>query len=284
MTEPSRRGLAAASLATAGALILGSASAAQAATGDNTFDRVRGSKTLRVGVVPGASPYFIKDIATGAWSGAAIDMANDVAKAFDAKTAFVETTWGNAVLDLQANKIDLAFALNPTPARALSITFAHPMIIHPFGCIGRPGFTPSAWTWDALNKPEVRITCDIGSLHEVLARRYCPKAQITAFKEEPDALLALQTGKADVIILAAMLGIAALGKNASLGTFHILNDPFVALPSNLGVQRETDTRFVEVINAWLDYNRGLGNIREWMIKGLIAGGAKPESIPSELTF
>jgi polar amino acid transport system substrate-binding protein len=81
-----------------------------------------------------------------------------------------------------------------------------------------------------------------------------------------------------------MLGIAALGKNPSLGTFHILNDPFIALPSDLGVQREPDTRFVEVINAWLDYNRGLGNIREWMIKGLIAGGAKPESIPPDLTF
>jgi polar amino acid transport system substrate-binding protein len=283
MTDASRRGLAAASLATAGALLLGSASAAQAAT-ESTFERVRNAKTLRVGVVPGATPYFIKDIATGAWSGAAIDMANDVAKAFDAKTAFVETTWGNAVLDLQANKIDLAFALNPTPQRALSITFAHPMIIHPFGCIGRPGFTPSAWTWAALDQPNVRITCDIGSLHEVLARRYCPKAQITAFKEEPEALLALQTGKADVIILAAMLGIAALGKNPSLGTYHILNDPFVALPSNLGVQREPDTRFVEVINAWLDYNRGLGNIREWMIKGLIAGGAKQSSIPPELTF
>ncbi len=284
MTEASRRGLAAASIATAGAFLLAGAGAAKADNAESTFERVRGSKTLRIGVVPGASPYFIKDIATGAWSGAAIAMAVDFAKVFDAKVVFVETTWGNAVLDLQANKIDLAFALNPTPQRALSITFAHPMIIHPFGCIARAGFNPGAWTWAALNKPDVRISCDIGSLHEVLARRYCPTAQITAFKEEPDALLALQTGKVDVIILAAMLGIAALGKNASLGTYHILNDPFVALPSNLGVQREPDTRWVEVVNAWLDYNRGLGNIREWMIKGLIAGGAKPEAIPAELTF
>ncbi|MDE2333920.1 MAG: transporter substrate-binding domain-containing protein, partial [Rhodospirillales bacterium] len=183
---------------------------------------------------------------------------------------------------LQANKIDLAFALNPTPQRALSITFAHPMIIHPFGCIAKPGFKPT--TWADLDKPEVRIAVDLGSLHEVLARRYCPKAKITAFKEETDDLLALQTGKVDAVVLAAMLGIAALGKNPSLGTFYILNDPFVALPSNLGVQRESDTRWLEVVNAWLDYNRGLGNIREWMIKGLVEGGAKASQIPPQLTF
>ncbi len=281
MTKPSRRGLAAASLATAGALLLGAGSA-EAASGQSTFERVRSSRSLRIGVVPGAGPYFLKDIATGKWSGAAIDMAADLAKVFDAKVHYVETTWGNAVLDLQANKIDLAFALNPTPQRALSITFAHPMIIHPFGCIAKPGFNPT--TWGDLDKPSIRIAVDLGSLHEVLARRYCPKAKITAFKEETDDLLALQTGKVDAVVLAAMLGIAALGKNPSLGTYHILNDPFVALPSNLGVQREPDTRWLEVVNAWLDYNRGLGNIRQWMIEGLVAGGAKASQIPSQLTF
>ncbi len=283
MTDASRRGLAAASLATAGALFLG-AGTAEAASGQSTFDRVRSSKVLRIGVVPGALPYFNKSLATGKWSGAAIAMAADFAKVFQARVRYVETTWGNAVLDLQANKIDLAFALNPTPERALSITFAHPMLIHPFGCVATPGYNPGAWTWPALDKPDVRIAVDLGSLHEVLARRYCPKAKITAYKEETEGLLALQSGRVDVIILAAMLGIAAIGRNPSLGSFHILNDPFVALPSNLGVQREPDTRFLQVANAWLDYNRGLGNIRQWMIEGLIAGGAKPSQIPSDLTF
>ena len=85
--------------------------------------------------------------------------------------AYVESTYGNSVLDLQSNKVDLAFALNPTPQRALSIGFTHPMIVHPFGCVARKGLDPK--TWDDINKPEIRIVYDIGSLHETAAKRYC---------------------------------------------------------------------------------------------------------------
>jgi polar amino acid transport system substrate-binding protein len=58
----------------------------------------------------------------------------------------------------------------------------------------------------------------------------------------------------------------------------------VALPSSIGVRREPDTRFREVVNAWIDMNRGTGQIREWMIQGILKSGAKPEDIPPELTF
>ena len=127
------------------------------------------------------------------------------------------------MLDLQSNKVDLAFALNPTPARALSIGFTHPMIIHPFGCLAKQGLDPK--TWDDLNKPDIRIVFDIGSLHETAARRYCPKAQLTGYKTRDECSLALQSGRADAHILAAILGLAAVGKNPSLGPYHLLGDP-----------------------------------------------------------
>jgi polar amino acid transport system substrate-binding protein len=47
-----------------------------------------------------------------------IEMAKDIAGVFDGQVEYLESTYGNSVLDLQANKIDLAFALNPTPKRA----------------------------------------------------------------------------------------------------------------------------------------------------------------------
>ena len=163
------------SLAAAGALfpIAAMISPARAEGAASTFDRVRRTKVLRIAALPGELPYFQKDLASGEWSGACIDMAKDIAKVFDAKLAYVESTYGNSVLDLQSNKVDLAFALNPTPARALSIGFTHPMIIHPFGCVARKGLDPK--TWDDLNKPEMRVVYDIGSLHETAAKRYCAK-------------------------------------------------------------------------------------------------------------
>ena len=249
---------------------------------ESTFDRVRRSKTLRIAALPGELPYFKKDIATGEWSGAAISMAKDIAKVFDAQLAYVESTYGNSVLDLQSNKVDLAFALNPSPARALAIGFAHAMIIHPFGCLARQGLNPK--TWADINKPDLKVSFDIGSLHEVVARRFAPKAQLTGYANRDQVVLALQSGHADVIVQAALIGLTTVGRNASLGPFHLLDDPTVALPSDLAVQHEPDTRFVEVINAWLDFNRGIGQIREWMLEGLELNGVPRDAEPSQLSF
>jgi polar amino acid transport system substrate-binding protein len=209
-------------------------------------------------------------------------MAKDIAKVFDAQLAYVESTYGNSVLDLQSNKVDLAFALNPTPQRALSIGFTHPMIVHPFGCVARKGLDPN--TWDDLNKPEIKVVYDIGSLHEVAAKRYCPMAQLTGYKSRDECTLALQSGRADAHILAAILGLSAIGKNPSLGSYHLLAEPVVALPSCLGIQREPDTRFADVVNAWIDFNRGTGQIREWLIDGLAKFGVKRDQIPATLSF
>jgi polar amino acid transport system substrate-binding protein len=178
--------------------------------------------------------------------------------------------------------VDLAFALNPTPQRALSIGFTRPMIVHPFGCVARKGLNPVSW--EDINKPEIRISVDLGSLNEVSARRFAPKATISAFRTRDEAILALQSGRADVDVLAALLGITALAKNPGLGTFRILTNPVVALPSNIGLRREPDTRFREVVDAWLDMNRGTGQIREWMVAGMLKSGSRAEDIPAELTF
>ena len=274
-----RRGMAGAAAVLPAAALIRSA---HAETGETTFDRVSRSKILRIAALPGELPYFQKDLATGEWRGAAIAMAQDIAKVWGAKLDYVESTYGNSVLDLQSNKIDLAFALNPTPQRALSIGFTHPMIIHPFGCLAKPGLAPK--TWDDINKPEIRVAFDIGSLHDTCAHRFAPKAQLTGFRTRDDCILALQSGRVDVDILAAILGLSAIGKSPSLGSYHLLQNPLVALPSNLGVQRETDTRFVDVLNAWLDYNRGIGQIREWLLDGLALAGVQRDQVPPEVSF
>jgi polar amino acid transport system substrate-binding protein len=275
----SRRIAAAAALAAPAGFFVGSA---RAQGTESTIDRVTRTKVLRIAALPGEAPYFFKDIVSGGWGGAAIEMAKSIAGVWDAKLEYVESTYENSVLDLQTNKVDIAFALNPTPQRALSIGFTRPMIIHPFGCVARKGFDPV--TWDDIDKPEVRVAVDLGSLHEVSARRFAPTSTITAFKTRDDAILALQSGRVDVDILAALLGITALAKNPGLGSYRILTNPIVALPSSMGVRREPDTRFREVVDAWIEMNRGTGQIREWMIQGILKSGARPENIPSELTF
>src|SRR5438105_15308981 len=111
-----------------------------------------------------------------------------IAGVFDGQVEYLESTYGNSVLDLQANKIDLAFALNPTPKRALVIDFTHAFYLHGFGMVGKKGF--HAENWSDLNKPEIKVAVDIGSVHEIAARRFAPKATMIALKARDDCILA----------------------------------------------------------------------------------------------
>ena len=251
-------------------------------SGNSTIERIKQTKVLRIAALPGEAPYFNKDLATGQWSGMCIDMANDMAKVFDGKVEYTESTYGNSVLDLQAGKIDLAFALNPTPLRALVIAFTHPFYMHGFGMVGKKGF--KAENWAELNKPEVKIAVDIGSVHEIAARRFAPKATIIGFKMRDECILAVQSGRADCVILAVNLGLSAVKKNPELGEFQMLHQPRVQLPTCMGIPMETDTRWRDFLNAWVDFNRGTQQIREWLYGGLAINGVKPEDIPADVEF
>ena len=257
--------------------IAATGTAAAQTSGEATFDRIRRTGVLRIAALPGEMPFFRKDLTSGEWSGVAIDMAKSIASALNAKLEYVESTYGNSVLDLQSNKIDLAFALNPTPQRALAIGFTHAYYRHPFGFVARRGFT--ARTWEDLNKPEIRVVSLIGSLSDVLLARYAPKAQVVGAKAGDDAILLMQAGRADCIIYALIQALSVSAKAPMLEQVTLLEGPYVALPSAMGVQTEPDRRWRDFLDSWTDYNNGTRQVAAWMRQGLLQMGVKSESIP-----
>jgi polar amino acid transport system substrate-binding protein len=205
-------------------------------------------------------------------------MARSIAGALSAKLDYVESTYANSVLDLQSNKIDLAFALNPTPQRALAIGFTEPYYMHPFGLVARKGF--AAKTWEDLNKPEVRVVSLIGALSDNLLARYAPKATVIGAKAGDDAILQMQSGHADCIIYALIQALGVSAKAPMLEQVTLLQQPYVALASAMGVVEEPDRRWRDFLNAWTEYNRGTRQIGAWMRDALLAMGVKAESIPA----
>ena len=249
---------------------------------DNTLDRIRSTKVMRIAVLPGELPYFNKDLATGTWSGFSIEMANDIAKLLDVKLDYTESTYGNSILDLQANKIDLGFALNPTPQRALVVDFTNLVFPHPFGAMLKKGL--EAKTWADINKSEVKIAVDVGSANEAVARRFAPNATIKSMKSRDEVMLEMASGRVDCVVNALVLGLTAIAKNPSLGTYKILQSPSVTVSSSCAVRREADKRWRDFLSVWIDYNRGIGQMREWFVKGLALSGVRPEDVPVELNI
>ena len=247
-----------------------------------TWDRIVSSKTLRIAAVAGGAPNYQKDLATGAWSGIMIDLANNLAAKLGAKLVISETTWGNAVLDLQSNKIDIFFGLNPTPQREKVIAFSQPLYNNAYSLIAKKGYSPK--TWEELDTPEVTIAVDVGSSYDNLVTAMYKKAKILRFEKSADATLAVQTGRADVQPLVVTLSAGIVKKNPGIGHM-VVPEPIKGTSTNAGLRMETDQRWRAYVDGWIAELRQSGTINTLVLANLDKlMNIKREEIPAIVSF
>jgi polar amino acid transport system substrate-binding protein len=253
-----------------------------AESNESAMARIMRTKTLRSGVIAGAAPYFAKSVATREWQGFGPDFSRHLAKSLGVKLQLVETTWGNAVLDLQANKIDCMFGMAPTEQRKKMIGFTDPLFQNTFTLVARKGFDPK--TWAEADDPKVRISVDIGSNQDAFATQTFKKASIKRFDTSGDATLALQTGRADAQLLVALLGVTVLTKAPGLGHI-IVPTPVSGAPTCIGIQKETDTALLTAVNKWLAQMRGSGETRKIILENMEKlVGIKAKDFPKEVVL
>lgn len=268
--------------ALAASCLAGAALAQAPAAEQSTWDRINSTKVLRVGAVAGAPPNYQKNLATGEWSGIMVDLAKDLATRLGVKLVVTETTWGNSVLDLQTNKLDIFFGLNPTPQRREVIDFTVPLYQNAFTLIAKKGF--QAKTWDDLNKPEVTIAVDVGSSYDNLVTAMYDKAKILRFEKSNDATMAVQTGRADVQPLVVTVSAGILKKNPNVGHL-IVPEPLKGTTTNAGLRKEADKTWQTYVDKWITELRAADKVNPIVLSNLDKlMGIKPAEIPVIVKF
>ena len=266
-------------LAAAGAA--SSASAQTADAGESTWERINRTKIIRIGVIAGEEPGFHKDVATGEWSGSQLSFARDIADVLGCKLELLETTYGNSVLDLQANKIDIAFALQATPKRSVVINFTRPVYYTQLVGVLRRGVQLNSWA--EIDKPNVRIAVDRGSISETIATHFAPRAQLIAVQDRNAANMEVTAGHADMLITSPLSAILAVKRNPQIGSIFTPQPP-VRLGVYFGVRYEPNERWIQFLNAWGEYNQQIGQIRAWVMASLALFDIKPEDVPDTVQF
>lgn len=194
----------------------------------------------------------------------------------------METTWGNAVLDLQSNKIDAMFGMAPTPARKEVVNFSDTLFDNTYTAVCRKGIAPK--TWEQLNTPETRIAVDVGSSHDQFATKSLTKADVSRLESSPAATLALQAGKADCQVLVVLLAQPLLAKRASIGTMYVPTPVFTA-PVSIGLQKEPDPALQKSVNKWLEEFRAKGEVRQVILSNMEKlAGVPTSAFPPEIKF
>ena len=255
-----------------------SAGTAKAAEGETGWEQIHRTKTLRYGAIA-YPPYWFKDRDTGKWSGALVDMAEDIANVLSVEPVPVETTWAACVLDLQSNKTDLQFALQATPTRALSLDFAGPTYQIGWYAINRHGFT--AKTWDDYNRPEVKLAVVLGTSDVVILQKMAPRATRVELPAIAEAAMSVSAGRADAMITTVMGALVAKNKNPGLGDF-VLPTPYVSLPAYIGLRRESDDSLRKFLVAWSEWNSLLGYNDQRLKKYMASAGVT--DLPDNIRF
>lgn len=262
-------------------LALGVAQQALAADPNAVINRIRSSGELRMPVMVGEEPGYIRDRATGAWGGFYMEWAKEIADLLGVKVVPVETTWGNLAADFQANKIDLAIGLNPNPKRGLVVDYLNaPLFTDAWAIVAKPGFAKK--TWVELNDPKVRIVVQKGGTMQVVAEALTPKAQIIPVEDRPLGMMELQANRGDVMILA-IFDAMQIGKQ--LNTEIILPTPILRNPATIGLKREEGNEgFENWLTNWVNQQRALGLAQGKLAKSFEKAGVDLSILPKDFSF
>ena len=247
----------------------------------DTLARVKSTGLLRIGAVNAQPPYSYTDPQSATWSGFMIDIAQDFAASLGARIQPVESTWGNAVLDIQSDRVDIFFGLAPTPQRALAVDFTKPLFDNAFALIARPGFTPK--TWDDLNKPDIRIAIERGTVYDQSIEKLAPLATILRLPNNNAAALAVQTNHADCQIIVVILALTSLAKNPALGHLEVPT-PLHASPTAAITPKQSSSTWRDTADAWITTRRQSGWLRAKLIENLEKIGVHASDVPPQLLF
>jgi polar amino acid transport system substrate-binding protein len=261
--------------------VAGLALSGAAAHAESTWAKIMKEKKLKACVTQ-LPPNSFKD-PSGTWHGFVPLMAKDLAASMGVEHELVETTWKTVVVDVQSGRCDVILGLTATPERALALDFAGPLYSTIFSLAPKMGRDAGGDTWEALNKPENRISVVMGTAQEQVLNRYLPKTSKVPLTTAGDAVLAVQTGRADFYMGALFDILAAKGKGPVLGAM-VIPKPEYATPSYAGIRFDDDNRFAKFIQRWADYRRAMGNMDEWIIEALVSTGSKREDIPPGVKF
>ncbi len=268
-----RRNLRSLGLAAIGATLAAAPAAAQ--TADSTWDGIRARRAIRLGVTP-SEPWYAKDLATGAWSGFGVSLAQQIARDIGYEVQCVETTWANAPAGLQAGQFDTMFVLDPTPARATAIDFPFaPVLYYALGFMtheDNPGEK-----WSDLDKPDMTIAVPSGTAMERWVSANLPHAAISRMATIDQTILEFQSGHTRVMVLYHP---ALVAYQMKIRQGHVVvPKPAVTAVAGAGVRREPDKTFRDFMTAVLTYYYENGTTESLYRAYIASKGIDPSSVP-----
>lgn len=225
-------------------------------TGD-TLSHIQKTGVLRVGVAENA-PWALKD-RSGQWIGLDVDYVRQLAQDMGWKLELVPTHWTTAIHDLRDRHFDiLASGLSVTPQRALSISYSRSYGVFALGLVvNRKSLGPTDLA-ELQTGSKYRIAALSGTVTEATTKAWLGNSVIVPANDESTTLQDLRNGKLDGLLAEQPLP-AAMAK-AFPEQLKTLDVSSFGKTAHAFAVRRGDRDLLDVINAWLVYQKASGFI------------------------
>lgn len=260
--------------------------AASPANAQSTWEQIEKSGKIRVGFIPNRSPY--QYVEGGKVKGFIDTMTRDFVAQLGKKMGrqieidYVQTTNQTTILDLQANRMDVYIPLTVTEERRAAVDMFEPLYLMPVVAFNRKGFNPGP-DWTTYNKPDTKVAVVMGTTDELAAKKRLTTASVRAMKSTAEAVLEVQAGKSDAVVMGLLLGLVGVKNNANLGDITLLQ-PVEAPPSGGGTRKDGDGRFVRFMQEWATDYQAKGGATKAIYDAMKEAGLEVEKIPAGAKF
>jgi polar amino acid transport system substrate-binding protein len=230
----------------------------------SVLDEVRAKGLLRVAVAysappeEGHPPEFYLDSESGEPSGVVPELGKVMAADLGVAPEFVDIPWPDHLEALLSGKVDMLMSYTNTPARALQVEFAGPLL--PSQAVVMVSQDSLIRRKEELNRPGQRLGIWHGSSIRRVAEEDFPMATLG---EYADPTGEVEAGRIDGCVVDAVTKIF-LRQHPGLRLLRQDDDTLLVLAQEWGhpAVRLGDPRFLNWLNNWLDYHQE-GAIRYW---------------------
>lgn len=261
------------------AVLAMTAGATRAAAQDyeNLWKTVQDRGVLRAGAAL-APPHVMRDPKTGEYSGIFVDLVREFGeKVLGVKVEFVDTTWDNIIAGMQANKWDMALALNRTPKRALAINYSMAPWQYQISLVynkSNPKIKPDWKSFADFDKDGVTIAIMSGTAQDHTITDIVKHATIMRLPDNDSSRLAVTSHRADALADDADTNMlfAAVNKewSATLNPQPALAKQGVAV----GFRKSVPLDQIEAFNIFLEEAVAEGHVAqlgEYYVNKVISG-------------
>ncbi len=242
--------------AVAGVVLAGSTLlSAQSFAAESSLEHIITSGEMKVCFDAGYMPFEMKT-KDGRFVGFDIDLGKHMARSMGVKYVPVNTAWDGIIPALQTDKCDIIIAgMTVTSERNLKVNFADPYIVIGQSILLSPKLAGEVKSYKDLNNPKYTVATKLGTTGAEATQNYIPKAKLSLFDTEVDAVLQVTNGKADAFVYDFPYNAIYASQHKDQLT-HLIK-PFTYEPLAFAV-KQGDPDFLNFLNNYLRQIKGDG--------------------------